>query len=101
MGIAIAFLLVQHSSHLWWWNSLGYWLLVLTIAHYFFSEESFEVSQMLRMKARTQYMAWVGLVPVTVPGLESGRNSSSRGPLHYLSPDNVSGFSGRDSATNR
>ena len=62
-GIAIVFLL-QLGSHLWF--SLGYWLLMLTIALYFFSEESFEVSRMLRMKARAKYIAWVGLVPATV-----------------------------------
>ena len=50
----------------YWWNSLGYWLVVLTIALSFLSEESFEVSQMLRMKARTKYMAWVGLVPAAI-----------------------------------
>ena len=65
-GIAIALLLLQHSSHVWWWNSLGYWLVVLTIALSFFSEESFQVSQMLRMKARTKYMAWAGLVPAAI-----------------------------------
>ena len=64
-GIAIVFLL-QLGSHLWLWYSLGYWLLMLTIALYFFSEESFEVSRMLRMKARTKYMAWVGLVPAAI-----------------------------------
>ena len=52
----------------WWYINVlvGYWLLVLTIALSFFSEESFEVSQMLRMKARAKYMAWAGLVPATV-----------------------------------
>ena len=63
-GIAIVILL-----HVEWWHinlSVGYWLLVLTIALSFFSEESFEVSQLLRMKARTKYMAWAGLVPAAI-----------------------------------
>ena len=49
-----------------WVSSVCIWLNVLTIALQFLSEDSFKVSQMLRMKARTQYMAWVGIVPATV-----------------------------------
>ena len=44
-----------------------YWLLVLTIALHFFSEESYKLSLMLRVKARTKYMAWAaGIVPASV-----------------------------------
>ena len=63
-GIAIVIL-----SHVEWWHinlPVGYWLLVLTIVLSFFSEESFEVSQLLRMKARAKYMAWAGLVPAAI-----------------------------------
>ena len=49
-----------------WVSSVCMWLNVLTIALQFLSEDSFKVSQMLRMKARTKYMAWVGLVPATI-----------------------------------
>ena len=37
------------------------WLNVLTIALQFLSEDYFKVSQMLRMKAKTKYMAWIGI----------------------------------------
>ena len=46
-----------------WANMVGYWLLVLTIALQFLSEDSFKVSRVLRIKARIRYIAWVGIVP--------------------------------------
>ena len=49
-----------------WVSSVCVWLNVLTIALQFLSEDSFKVSQMLRMKAKTKYIAWVGIVPATV-----------------------------------
>ena len=63
-----------------------YWLLVLTIALHFFSEDSFKVSQMLRMKPRTKYMAWVGIVPAAVLVWRVVRTAVLEGQLVGMPP---------------
>ena len=49
-----------------WLQWACYWVLVLTAALHFLSEDSFKVSGMLRMKSWTKYMALAGIVPATV-----------------------------------
>ena len=43
-----------------------YWLVVFTIALEFVNKDSFKVSGMLRLKSRTQIIAWAGIVPTVV-----------------------------------
>ena len=49
-----------------WVQPVCYLLIVLTTAYYFISEDSFKVSEMLRMKSWTQYITWAGTVPAVV-----------------------------------
>ena len=61
---AVTTLFMTVTSNVWV-EMVCYWMLVLTIALHFLGEDSFKVSQMLRMEARIRYMAWEGIVPAT------------------------------------
>ena len=62
-AVAILSLIMVYNA---WVQTQCYWLLVLTIALHFFSEDSFKVSRVLKMKKKTKCMAWAGIVPAAV-----------------------------------
>ena len=72
IGLVAPFMHLAKINHrvtfklLLWMNMLGFWVIVLATAVHFLSEDSFNVSGMLKMKSWARYIAWATIVPATV-----------------------------------